>query len=157
MPRPGREAALAELQREAAEVTSRRSPRIAARRVRSQPYRCKQHPLWRVLLREEYEAALACPCQHCGVLVASELHHHRGKRGAHMAPSQIWKAAGARSAVEAQWAAAHGATVAVCAPCHSLLEAYQGRTRARPLPFALEAGKPFHRRVGPCACPRCAE
>jgi len=170
MPRRSRKAELAELEREAADVTAPprdgRAGRAVRRRIAKEDaeadaarcdnrHRVKKHPEWRVALRRQYAAAIAGQCEHCGTKVASELHHHRRKRRDHAAPSQLWrKAGGARSAVERQWAEARATTVALCAPCHSFLEVWQGPARSRPLPFKLDAGGA---RVGPCACPRCAE
>ena len=70
MPRPSKEAELAELQRAAAYVTGGRGVR---RRIEKQDadaarreYSCRQHqPPWRLALRAKYKAALDCLCQHC--------------------------------------------------------------------------------------------
>ena len=121
--------------------------------------RQRHYEPWRVELRAEYEAAVGCECQHCGERPAAELHHYLRKRGKeHAAPSMIWKASGPPSAVRKQWAQAFKATVALCKPCHALVEAFQGRTRVHRLPFQLSVapGAPFQKRVGPCRCSACS-
>ena len=85
------------------------------------------------------------------------LHHFRKKRKDHWYPSEIWRRARPESKAWELWDYTLEATIALCKPCHRRLEAYQGKTRSRPLPFAVVFENGHNRRVGPCGCPDCSE
>ena len=111
------------------------------------------------ILRVACAQALGAGCQHCGA-EAKQLHHfHKKRNKKHWTPSQVWSHAGTcKSDAERIWSRVHEATVALCEPCHHFLETFQGRTRARALPFALrwtDAGRGWVR-AGACTCERCS-
>ena len=100
------------------------------------------------------------------------LHHHRPNRRRHVTPcevrgrgipprfplsAEVHRQDGPESDVTRVWTAVQAATVALCVACHGHLEAFQGKTRARGLPFplALRPGG-FNKRAGRCTCPTCA-
>ena len=56
------------------------------------------------------------------------------------------------------WVGVQATTVALCAACHKHVEAHQGRTRARGLPFPLTLQPDaYNKRAGRCSCgaPKC--
>ena len=100
------------------------------------------------------------------------LHHHHANKGRHVTPSEVrgrsvppcfplsvevHQQRGCESNVTQVWTAVQAATVALCVACHQHVEAYQGPTRARKLPFRLKLQPDtYNKRVGPCTCHTCA-